>query len=82
MKSIGVNPVDTYIRTGIHVIKPELPYIPGVDGAGIVEEIGESVTKLKVVYITHGDSRTRISESLSQREILCKSQLYTVVFTF
>jgi len=48
VKSAGVNPVDTRIRTGGHVIKPTLPYTPGSDGAGIVESIGELVTDFKV----------------------------------
>ena len=52
MKSIGVNPHDAYLRTGGHVIKPALPYTPGIDGSGIVEEVGESVTKLKVHVYT------------------------------
>ncbi len=39
----GVNPVDTYIRQGAYARLPELPYIPGWDGAGIVEEVGEGV---------------------------------------
>lgn len=48
VKSAGVNPVDTYIRSGGHPLSPELPYTPGNDGAGIVEDIGEQVTKFKV----------------------------------
>jgi len=48
VKSAGVNPVDTRIRTGGHVIKPQLPYTPGNDGAGIVESIGERVINFKV----------------------------------
>jgi NADPH2:quinone reductase len=48
VKAAGVNPVDTYIRTGTHTIKAELPYTPGNDGAGVVEEVGEQVTKFKV----------------------------------
>ncbi len=43
----GVNPVDTYIRTGAHVIKPKLPYIPGFDAAGVIEAVGEGVTHLR-----------------------------------
>jgi NADPH:quinone reductase len=43
----GVNPVDTYIRTGTHVIKPKLPYIPGFDAAGVIEAVGEGVTHLR-----------------------------------
>ncbi len=52
--AIGVNPVDTYIRAGRHVVKPALPYTPGMDAAGVVESIGEGVTRVKVgdrVYV-------------------------------
>lgn len=45
IKSAGVNPVDTYIRSGIHAIRPELPFTPGKDGAGTVEAVGEAVAK-------------------------------------
>lgn len=47
IQAAGVNPVDTYLRTGIHAHAPKLPYTPGKDGAGVVESIGESVTKFK-----------------------------------
>lgn len=43
----GVNPVDTYLRTGNHAHAPELPYTPGKDGAGVVEAVGEGDTKFK-----------------------------------
>jgi len=32
--AVGINPVDTYLRSGIHARKPSLPYTPGSDGAG------------------------------------------------
>ncbi|HKT47234.1 MAG TPA: NADPH:quinone reductase [Candidatus Acidoferrales bacterium] len=50
----GVNPADTYARTGNYAVKPNLPYTPGTDGAGIVEAAGEGVSSLKAgdrVYI-------------------------------
>jgi NADPH:quinone reductase len=47
MHAIGVNPVETYIRAGTYAYKPALPYTPGNDGAGGVEEIGDSVTEFK-----------------------------------
>lgn len=47
IEAAGVNPVDTYIRGGQHAQKPELPYTPGKDAAGIVEKVGASVGKFK-----------------------------------
>lgn len=44
----GVNPVDTYIRTGQHSVKPALPYTPGMDAAGVVEAVGMNVRRLSV----------------------------------
>jgi len=38
--AVGVNPVDTYIRSGVHAVKPPLPYTPGRDLAGVVEAVG------------------------------------------
>ncbi|MFN6964350.1 MAG: NADPH:quinone reductase [Pyrinomonadaceae bacterium] len=43
----GVNPVDTYLRTGIHAHAPKLPYTPGKDGAGTVEAVGADVTRFR-----------------------------------
>ncbi len=40
----GVNPVDTYIRSGTYARKPALPYTPGSDAAGTVEAVGEGVS--------------------------------------
>ena len=45
--AIGVNPVETYIRSGNYPSVPQLPYTPGKDAAGVVEAVGEGVTKWK-----------------------------------
>jgi len=50
----GINPVDTYIRSGTYAAKPALPYTPGADAAGTVEAIGGEAGKFKVgdrVYV-------------------------------
>ncbi len=39
----GVNPVETYIRSGSYARLPELPYTPGFDGAGVIEALGADV---------------------------------------
>ena len=48
MSAAGVNPVDTYIRSGTYARLPELPYTPGSDAAGVVEGVGSEVTRFKV----------------------------------
>ncbi len=47
VEAIGVNPVDTYIRSGVYPAQPDLPYIPGFDAAGIVTAAGSAVRKFK-----------------------------------
>lgn len=46
VEASGVNYIDIYMRTGLYA-RP-LPLILGKEGAGIVEEIGEDVTTVKV----------------------------------
>src|SRR5438105_11822694 len=43
----GVNPVDSYIRSGTYAVKPPLPYTPGMDAAGVAVEAGPDVKGLK-----------------------------------
>jgi NADPH2:quinone reductase len=47
MHAIGVNPVETYIRAGTYARLPTLPYTPGNDGAGVIEQIGPDVNEFK-----------------------------------
>ncbi|MGW9102966.1 NADPH:quinone reductase [Priestia megaterium] len=59
----GVNPVETYIRAGDYAFfNPDLPYIPGFDGAGVVDAVGPGVTRLKT-----GD-RVFVASSLAKRK--------------
>lgn len=49
----GVNPVDTYIRAGNYGAV-HLPYTPGIDAAGVVEQVGSAVDRFQVgdrVYV-------------------------------
>ncbi len=47
VKAAGVNPVDTYIRSGAYANKPQVPYTPGADASGTVESVGADVKGLK-----------------------------------
>jgi NADPH2:quinone reductase len=45
-QAAGLNFIDVYHRTGLY--KQDLPFTPGVEGAGVVDEIGEGVTNVRV----------------------------------
>lgn len=45
--AIGLNFVDTYFRSGMFPVKT-LPYVPGIEAAGIIEATGPWVTDFKV----------------------------------
>lgn len=54
VQAAGVNPVDTYIRAGAYP-NSKVPYTPGFDAAGTIEETGPGVTALsrgERVYMT------------------------------
>lgn len=38
--AVGVNPYDTYMRAGGYAITPALPYTPGADAAGVIDQVG------------------------------------------
>ena len=53
--AIGVNPYDTYMRAGGYAIRPDLPYTPGADAAGVIDQVGSGVTGWKAgerVYVS------------------------------
>src|SRR5437764_8137750 len=71
MHAIGINPVETYIRAGKYARLPALPYTPGNDGAGVIEQTGSDVTEFKA-----GD-RVYTAGSLSgtyAEFVLCKTE--------
>lgn len=44
--AIGLNYIDVYFRTGTYP-PPALPFTPGMEGAGVVKEVGADVSDLK-----------------------------------
>jgi NADPH:quinone reductase len=59
LRAAGVNPVETYLRSGTYTRTPSLPWTPGSDGAGVVEAVGQGVARVAPgdrVYV--GGSRT------------------------
>ncbi len=54
--AVGLNYVDVYFRTGIYKA-PSLPFTPGMEGAGVIEEVGPDVSDFRVgdrvAYASH-----------------------------
>ena len=57
VKAVAVNPIDTYIRSGL--VKAELPspYIIGADLAGVVERCGPGASRFKPGTVSGGATR-------------------------
>lgn len=45
--AVGLNFIDVYFRRGIYP-PPGFPFVPGLEGAGVVEQIGDDVSDLAV----------------------------------
>ncbi len=43
--AVGLNFIDVYHRTGLYPLP--LPFVPGMEGAGVVEAVGDGVTHLR-----------------------------------
>jgi NADPH2:quinone reductase len=58
LKTAGLNFIDIYFRKGIY--PSALPFTPGVEGAGVVEAVGDGVSEIKpgdrVAYAGHRGS--------------------------
>jgi NADPH2:quinone reductase len=78
VKAVGVNPVDTYIRSGQYPALPPLPYTPGSDAAGIVAGVGSGVHEFKTgdrVYIS-GTVDGRPYGAYAQRAVCTIDQVH------
>jgi len=75
VKAAGVNPVDTYIRSGIYGDRA-FPYTPGMDAAGTVVGVGDGVSRFQI------NDRVYVAGSLSgayAEQVLCKeSQVHSL----
>ncbi len=70
----GVNPVDTYIRSGSYGSLPALPYTPGKDGAGEVVAVGPGVEGLRTgqrVWVCQSLTGTYAQYCLAEAERVC-----------
>ncbi len=78
LHAAGVNPYDTYMLRGNYAIKPALPYTPGADGGGVVEQVGAGVTSVKPgdrVYIS-GTAAHKSYGAYAQKVVCEPSQFH------
>jgi NADPH:quinone reductase len=47
VEAVAVNPIDTYIRSGVVAMDLPMPFVIGCDAAGSIEAVGEGVTGFK-----------------------------------
>jgi len=74
----GVNPYDTYMRAGGYAIKPDLPYTPGADAAGVVDQVGagvEGITSGQRVYIS-GTAQGKAHGAYAQYAVCTPEQVH------
>jgi NADPH2:quinone reductase len=65
----GVNPVETYIRSGKYAKLPPLPYTPGNDAAGVIAQVGAGVNDWQIgqrVYVAGSLSGTYAEQALCE----------------
>jgi len=79
IRAAGVNPVDAYIRSGTYVRKPDLPYVPGSDGAGEVEAVGAEVRAFKPgdrVYLAYDNISATGAGTYAEKALCSTTQLH------
>ena len=79
VRAAGVNPVDTYVRSGTYALKPALPYTPGNDGAGEVAAVGADVkgfTNGDRVYIANDNTSSPRTGVYADHALCAPSQLH------
>ena len=74
----GVNPVDVYIRSAAQGRNPSLPYVPGLDGAGVIEAVGPGVSNLAAgdrVYLS-GTAPAPLNGTYAERALCTAAQVH------
>jgi NADPH2:quinone reductase len=75
IKAVGLNFFDTLIIEGKYQVKPQLPFSPGGEIAGIVTQLGRDVTHLTagdrvMGYVGHGGAREEMVADAQRLSII------------
>jgi NADPH:quinone reductase len=80
LHAAGVNPVDVYVRSAAQGRQPLLPYVPGLDGAGLVEAIGPGVARCAAgdrVYVS-GAAPAPLNGTYAERVLCLAAQVHAL----
>jgi len=73
VKFAPINPADLNTVEGKYPVRPPLPAVPGVEGVGVVEEVGPEVKRLKkgsVVLLPHGLGTWREAAVIAEESLI------------
>lgn len=70
----SLNPIDTYIRSGMVAVNLPKPFIPGCDFAGVVDAVGKNVTRLKVGDRVWGSNQGVMGKQGTFAEQICVAE--------
>ena len=76
IKAGGLNYLDVWTRRGMPILDLDFPHIPGSDGAGVVSEVGDDVTRFEVgdhVAVTAGKYCGKCEFCRDGQESMCVS---------
>jgi len=77
LKAIGINHVDLDVRDGTSRFDITLPHTPGLEGAGVVAQVGPDVAGVQVgdrVALSYVRTCDRCEECLSGQEMFCPNR--------
>lgn len=81
----GLNPSESYTISGNYAYNvPDLPYVPGYDGTGTIEELGEGVKDFSIgdkVYFTAFDAESNTG-SYAEKAVIDAKNVYPLPESF
>ncbi len=72
--AVALNPIDSYIRSGLVPMSLPKPYVPGCDVAGMVEMVGPGIDSLKVGDRVWGSNQGLLGRQGTFAEYACVAQ--------
>ncbi len=69
VEAAAVNPIDTYIRSGVVKMNLPTPFIVGCDLAGVVDEVGSDVANLKIGDRVWGSNQGLLGSARNFRRV-------------